>query len=53
MAIVSVCIIVALCTYAFYLGHPEQAALIACTVIIGLVGAFAYSRTIDKDNEKK
>lgn len=47
-AVGSVCVIVGLCAYAFYLGHAAAAATIATGVIVGLAGVFIYSKYQEK-----
>ncbi len=48
LAILAVLLICSLSLYAFYKGYPKQGAIIACTIIITLVGSFLISRKKNK-----
>lgn len=51
-ALLSVLVITALCFYAFYLGHPIQAAAIAIGVIAALAGTFLYRKQTKPEQEE-
>jgi len=51
-ALISVVLIIGLCSYAFYLNFPTQAATIATVVIVGLAGVFVYNRKQEQKENK-